>query len=202
MALLSNTNTVREMGSGQPFKQFALDYFDRGWLPLPLPPGEKSPPPKGYTGHYESPTLEVIERWIEEQPDRSNIGLRVPDGIIGVDIDAYKGKQGGASFGALTEALGVLPPTWSLSARADGLSGIRFFRVPFGKHWPGELAPDIQVIQYRHRYSVAYPSLHPKLHKMYRWYPPGAHINGTDWSSEIPDISGLTVLGSGWPESE
>lgn len=185
---------VLDLGSGQPFKQYAMEYFNRGWLPLPLPPGEKSPPPTGFTGHWRSPEIEDIEEWINTEHDRSNIGVRMPDGVIGIDVDAYSGKQGGASLQQLTAKWGPLPETWTLSARVDGLSGIRFFRIPGGKHWPGEVAPDIQVIQYRFRYAVAYPSLHPKIKKMYRWYAPGAPIDGRSWTPEIPDISGLSVL--------
>jgi hypothetical protein len=185
---------VIDLGSGQPFKQYALEYFQRGWLPLPLPAGEKSPPPLNFTGHHPSPQLEDVEGWISSVEDRANIGLRVPDGIIGIDVDAYAGKQGGAGLAALTEKFGTLPPAWTLSARADGISGIRFYRVPLGKHWPGEIAPDIQIIQYRHRYAVAWPSIHPKLKKMYRWYPPGAPINGKADTRIIPSIAHLTGI--------
>lgn len=188
---------IIDMGSGQPFKQYALEYVRRGWIPLPLPPGEKSPPPVNTTGHHPTPTVEKIEDWVADEAERSNIGLRVPDGVIGVDIDAYSGKMGGRSFGSLVDRWGTLPDTWTLSARSDGLSGIRFYRVPLGRHWPGELAPDIQIIQYRHRYVVAYPSVHPKIKKMYRWYAPGAPIDGKSWTSEIPDISGLTGIREG-----
>lgn len=187
---------VRDLGVKSPFMQYAMEYYEKGWIPLPLPPGEKSPPPKGTTGHYPSPTESQIEEWLESEPDRSNIGLRMPDGIIGIDVDAYAGKQGGASLGSLTERWGTLPPTWCLSARADGISGIRFYRIPLGKAWPGEVAPDVQVIQHRHRYSVAYPSLHPKIKKVYRWYAPEASIDGKSWSADIPDISSLTMLSS------
>lgn len=185
---------VSDMRSREPFKQFALDYWDRGWIPLPLPPGEKSPPPLRTTGHYAPPTREQVEEWLSTEPDGSNIGLRVADGILGIDVDAYGGKQGGQSLANLTERWGPLPPTWALSARVDGLSGIRFYRVPTGKQWPGEVAPDVQVIQHRHRYAVAYPSLHPSTKRTYKWYPPGAEIDGRSWTQEIPDISGLAFL--------
>lgn len=182
------------MRTREPFRQFAHDYWQRGWIPLPLPPGEKAPPPLNSTGHYPTPDLNQIDEWLMTEPDGSNIGLRMPDGVLGVDVDAYGGKQGGASLAELSLRWGDLPATWTLSARVDGLSGIRFYRVPGGKQWPGELAPDVQIIQYRHRYAVAYPSLHPKIKKTYKWYPPGAAINGRDWVREIPDISGLATL--------
>ncbi len=185
----------------EPFRQFAMEYWVRGWLPLPLPPGEKSPPPVGFTGHFRSPTEEDIEDWLSDQPDRANIGVRLPDGILGIDVDAYGGKLGGQTLGDLTERWGALPPTWTLSARSDGISGIRMYRVPVGKQWPGEVGPDIQIVQYRHRYAVAYPSIHPKLKRMYRWYPPGAAIDGKSFSEEIPDISRLSRLPSGEEEA-
>lgn len=168
-----------------------MDYFERGWQPLPLPPGEKSPPPSDATGHYPWASRDQVEAWLASHHERSNVGIRVPDGVIGIDIDAYKGKVGGASLGALVELWGDLPPTWTLSARADGLSGIRFYQVPHGKQWPGEFAKDVQVVQHRHRYAVAWPSIHPALHKMYRWYAPGSPIDGRSWTEEIPDITRL-----------
>lgn len=200
--LTSESGSVLDLGSGQPFKQFAVKYLEAGWLPLPLPPGEKSPPPRKFTGHHPSPVRDDIERWLDDQPDRSNIGIRVPDGVIGIDVDAYGGKQGGLSLAALTEAFGPLPPTWTLSARADGLSGIRFYTVPIGLAWPGEAAADIQVVQYRHRYAVAFPSIHPSLKKMYRWYEPEAPIDGQSFANGIPDISSLLPLGDGDDDDE
>jgi hypothetical protein len=185
---------VLDLPARAPFRQYAMEYLQRGWLPLPLPPGEKSPPPVGFTGHYRSPTADDIEEWLTTEPERCNIGLRLPDGIIGIDVDAYGGKLGGATLGDLVTRWGPLPDTWTLSARCDGLSGIRFYRVPVGKSWPGEVGPDIQVIQYRHRYAVAFPSIHPKLKKKYQWYAPGSPIDGRSFSSEIPDISGLSML--------
>lgn len=184
--------SVVDLRSGSPFKEFALQYWERGWYPLPLPPGEKAPPPQGFTGYHEPPGLEQIEAWLATEPDKANIGLRVPDGIIGIDVDAYSGKQGGAGLAELTEKFGALPPAWTLSARSDLISGIRFYRIPQGKHWPGEIAPDVQIVQFRYRFAVAYPSMHPKLRKIYKWYPPGAPIDGRNWTREIPDITGLT----------
>lgn len=199
------TAPVLDLGARQPFKQFALEYLTRGWLPLPLPPGEKAPPPKKSTGHYPNPTEEDVERWIASEEDRSNIGLRMPDGIIGIDVDAYAGKQGGQTLSVLTERWGNLPPTWTLTARADGLSGIRFFRIPEGLRWPGDLGADIEVIQHKHRYAVCFPSKHPKLKKIYRWYAPGKPTDGKSFSDEIPDLligsaDTMPFLPEGWLE--
>lgn len=180
------------MRHSSPFKEFALPYWERGWYPLPLPPGEKAPPPQGFTGYHPPPSLSTIEGWIATEPDKANIGLRVPDGIVGIDIDAYAGKQGGVGLQQLLEKFGPLPDAWTLSSRADGISGIRFFRCPTGKHWPGEIAPDVQIIQFRYRFAVAFPSLHPKIRKIYKWYEPGAPIDGRSWTRDIPDISALS----------
>lgn len=184
-------NVVSDMRSAHPFKDFALQYWERGWFPLPLPPGEKAPPPQGFTGYHAPPTLDDINGWIVSEPDAANIGVRVPDGLIGIDVDAYSGKQGGVGLADLTERFGDLPPAWTLSARSDGISGIRFYRIPTGKHWPGEIAPDVQIVQFRYRFAVAYPSLHPKIRKVYKWYEPGAPIDGRSWTRDIPDVRGL-----------
>jgi hypothetical protein len=170
-----------------------MEYWRKGWYPLPLPTGQKAPPPSGFTGYHPPPTLADVERWLETEDEKSNIGIRVPDGIIGIDVDAYPPKKGGASLQQLTERLGALPPSWTLSARADGISGIRFFTIPKGKHWPGDIAPDIQIVQFRYRFAVAAPSRHPKIQDgVYKWYPPGVPIDGRSWVPEIPDVTALT----------
>src|ERR1700731_4268610 len=54
-------------------------YRQAGWLaPLPFPPGEKHPPPKGYTG-YDGlwPDDGQIDRWARGYSRLSNLALRV-----------------------------------------------------------------------------------------------------------------------------
>lgn len=138
----SNLNGKRPYGTA------AKLYRDQGWLgTLPLPKGEKSSPPKGFTGGgRDHPSESQVAKWAKERPD-GNLALRlaevprefwpatlpikyadnIVDGweLIGIDVDDYKAKQGHAEYRALVEgktehgALGELPATAMSSARWD-----------------------------------------------------------------------------------
>lgn len=140
-------------------------------LPIGSRGGRKYPPPEGWTGHgAPMPSSSDVGAWIETHGDR-NIGLRLPPGVIGLDVDDYakdgETKHGGRELQRLVTAFGPLPPTWITSARSDGVSGIRLFRVPLeldGReiNWPGEAAPNIEIIQTGHRYALVWPSVNPE----------------------------------------
>src|SRR5215207_3238507 len=70
-------------------------YLSAGWPSvLPLPRGKKEPPPGGCTGRgTPMPTVERMRAWAEQHPD-GNVALRLPEGILAVDVDAYGGKPG------------------------------------------------------------------------------------------------------------
>lgn len=145
----------------------AAKYFDNGWLPFPLPAGKKAPPPKGRTGR---PSLNVTitrEQILAEaaQVPNGNIAIRMPVGIIGIDVDVYHG--GDVTLANLTKELGELPHTYMSTARTDG-SGIRLFKVPPGVEFIEGL-DGIEIIQPHHRYCVSWPSIHPDLGTEYRW---------------------------------
>lgn len=139
-------------------------------LPVGKRAGEKWPPPNGWTGHGAAyPSAVDIEAWIETHADR-NVALRMPPGVLGLDVDAYeKGGQlkgGAAELQRLEQQWGELPATWVSSAR-PAPSGIRWFRVPEqldGRpiNWPGEAAKGIEIIQAGHRYAVVWPSTNPE----------------------------------------
>lgn len=197
-------SNVQEIRSVKPWHSFAPLYYKAGWIPLPLPARKKASPPTGSTGKYPMPDAKMLKTWFTEYNPRGNIAIRVPDDVIGIDVDAYDKKVGARSLGVLEEELGALPATWTLTARADGVSGIRFFRVPPGLHWAGEPIDDVQIVQFHHRYAVAYPSVHPDTKKVYRWYPPGGLLNGAPLVTvehEIPSKSELPELPLGWVEA-
>jgi len=150
------------------------------------------------------PDKQKVMKWHKDYQANGNIALRMPDTVIGIDVDAYGEKVGRASFDELLADLGPLPDTWTLTARSDGVSGIRFFRVPGGLHWSGQPIADIQIIQNHHRYAVAYPSVHPDTKKIYLWYPPGTSLNGTPEGitvdNEIPLLSDLAKMPAPWVE--
>lgn len=150
------------------YGDFAKSYRLMGWPVFPLPDGEKSPPPKGRTGRDgRNASLEEIEREAAGQPD-ANIATRLCDGLIGIDVDAYDGKPGAATFAALIGECGDLPRTVITTSRDDGVSGIRIFRVPAGTELITKL-PGIEIVQAHHRYALVWPSTHDKTGKTYTW---------------------------------
>nr|WP_160112780.1 AAA family ATPase [Mycobacterium sp. 3519A] len=95
------------------------------------------------------------------------IGVRMPVGGVGLDVDGYDGKRGLSTLAEHEDRLGVLPPTWRVTARGfDCGSGIRLFRVPNG--WEGKAAlksgdggdGHIDLIQRHLRLMVVPPSYH------------------------------------------
>jgi len=145
-------------------------------LPIGKQPGRKYPPPSTFTGHGKpDPSGADIEAWLDGPEADRNIGLRLPAGVLGLDVDAYPGKRGGESLTALVAAHGPLPPTWITTARTDGVSGIRLFQVPthidgHEINWPGEAGKHIELIQHGHRYAVVWPSTNPEAgDATYEW---------------------------------
>jgi hypothetical protein len=84
----------------------------------------------GYAGR--DVTALDISKWIERWPN-AMIGLRLPKGVIGLDVDMYGEKIGRQTLRSLKEKYGPLPPTWVSTSRKDG-SGIRLYRVPEDTH--------------------------------------------------------------------
>lgn len=196
-----------------PYRETAIAYRKKHWAgTLPIPYGEKHPPPTGFTGHAAAyPASEQIQKWCEDGK-RYNICLRLAGvdeqcEVIGIDVDHYisgeKDKKGGDQIAALEEQLGKLPPTWISTARHDGISGIRYYRVPRGLGFRGKVDKDIECIQKGHRFAVVYPSKHPNG-QIYRWYWSEKYLNseggdsGKSGGGEIPDARELPLLPESW----
>lgn len=181
-----------------PYAQAWETYQDLGWQGvLPLPERKKANPPRGFTGAGGAwPTYADCWSWADDpQLEDGNVALRLPDGIIGIDVDAYDGKPGGQTLDAAEQQWGGLPATWRTTSRDDGVSGIRLYRAPTGLAWPGEVGPGIEVIQERHRYAVAPPSIHPEG-RTYRWVNPhGATSTVPPAPDALPDLPGAWVAG-------
>lgn len=176
---------------------------------MPLQPKKKSPPPDGFTGwgHNSSKINDAqVQKWIGEKSPQSNIALRSRRDHMGIDVDAYKGS-GEDTYSRIVADMGPLPATWVSSARDDGASGIRHYRLPEGAEelaWPGKIGDGIETVHYGHRYTVAPPSVHPEKDEfnqpqIYRWYAPGEDPVGFG-SSDIPRFEDLTELPMEWVE--
>lgn len=213
------------MGLAVSFSDVAAPWRAAGWIgTIPLPHKAKNPPPTGWTGRSAGfPDDEQIRAWDDNPAYRCpNIGLHlgwtvVIDGIeyevVGIDVDHYfdgdKRKLGGDQLAELEQQLGALPPTWVSTARArnddgtdrdDWVSGIRFYLVPRGLAFRGQVAKDIEVIQKNHRFAAVWPSFNPKTSTTYRLYSPtqwaehGQAVNG----DAIPQPSALPMLPARW----
>jgi bifunctional DNA primase/polymerase-like protein len=170
-------------------------YLRQGWTGvLPLPPGRKELRLIGYTGwDGVDPSPDRVARWVAEMPC-SNIGLRMPDGVVGLDVDHYGNYRGGDTMTALAARLGPLPLTVTSSSRAprDTVSGIRFYRVPPGRRWvdPGT---GVQIIYRAWRYAVVWPSVHPEG-RTYQFYSPdGVLMTGPPAVGDLPELPAAWV---------
>lgn len=171
------------------FASAAPIYRSLGWAgTLPLPAGQKSNPPDGYTGGAGvDPDDAMVAAWSGNGYAAGNIALRMPDDVVGLDIDAYDAwrprrdpatgavswgwvrKRGAETLGRLEAALGPLPATYRSSAR-PAPSGVRLYRVPAGMVITESNIPgDIEVLRRGHRYMVAPPSINPETSTAYGW---------------------------------
>ena len=182
-----------------PLHQLLHTYHRAGWHPLPLPPRAKTPPPAGYTGvHGADATPEDLAAWGARYPADSNIGLRMPDGVVGIDVDSYDDKPGAATLAGLVAKLGPLPPTWLSTSRGGpdgpGTSAIALYRVPPGLVARSLGGEGIEIVQHRHRYAVVSPSVHPSG-RVYRWFTPEG-VRPAD--GVVPAVADLPELPEPW----
>ena len=175
----------------------AFDTYHRlGWPVLPIPHGEKDPPPTGYTGRTGAmPSYADMQAWSENKPD-ANLAIRLPRTVIGIDVDDWGGKNGGATFAEAEKRWGKLPVSYYSTSRSDGVSRIRLFRIPEGIElvqgigFPELNLGGIEVCQFHHRYVLCAPSINPDTGNVYRWY---AEIDGSvmDQPPALDDIPDL-----------
>jgi hypothetical protein len=176
------------------FKELAPTFWHAGWRGiLPLPAGQKAPIPRGYTGQRgQDPTLDQIKQWSVSHPD-GNVALRLPTNMVGVDVDCYDKKRGDLTIQNAENEHGSLPKTWQITSRDPKISGIRLFSVPDGLRWKGEIGPDVDLVQRRHRFVVAPGSIHPKTGNTYRWYTPEGNVSTTP-----PNVDDISPLPDAW----
>lgn len=203
--------TIAQNPTPPVFAEHVADYALAGWpCILPVPPETKSPPPVGFTGAEGRDTDPLtLVGWAKTHAAWS-IALRLPDGVIGIDVDQYvKGgvqKRGAETLRHYLQLWGPLPATWTSTAREpDGPSRIYLYRVPAQRyatklqatHTAGPLAGhvtgDIEVIQRHHRYAVVWPSVHEKIGRTYTWYDPSGRPSPTP-----PKPEELAELPAAW----
>jgi len=177
-----------------PYGEAAELYRNAGWQGV-LPIVGKRMAPTGYTGYNGAwPTDAVIDDWVNVR-GTDNIGLRMPDDIIGIDVDAYDGRKGLETIEWWESQLDcVLPLSPRSSARTDG-SGIRFFRVPPGLNWKSDLGTgsNVEIIRFGHRFAMVWPSVHPDINETYKWLAPDNTV-----LDDIPGLGEFPALPDEW----
>jgi bifunctional DNA primase/polymerase-like protein len=188
--------------SAGPFKTGLPYYLDAGWLDLvPIIRGgnaDKHPAVPGRTGrNAKRASDEALRSWARKFA-AYNIAIVLPMYVLGLDVDHYGDKRGGDTLEALSKWLGPLPLTAVSTARDDGISGIRLFRIPASyliMNWRGVAGPDIDVITWYERYVICAPSVHA-TGRQYRWFMRG--LDGEPGGVPCPDE--LPMLPEAWCE--
>ncbi|WP_291313714.1 bifunctional DNA primase/polymerase [Corynebacterium sp. UBA2622] len=165
-------------------------YFECGWAPFPLPAGKKFPPAGEVTGRNRKDNDFLKELW-KNPVDNANVGLRIPDGVIGLDIDNYANKSGAKTRESLEIEYGALPPTfYNTRHGARSKSRHLFFQVPKGVEFK-QLGGGIDILQPHHRYAVAAPSTFNG--DAYKWYD-----TQDEEMSTPPKVADLPALPDRW----
>lgn len=173
-----------------PFHTAAEDYYQAGFLPIPLPAGKKFPPPKGVPNDVDY-NESLLEEWLSDSRLR-NIGAIVPDGVVVFDVD---GPPGIEALAELESRLGALPKTWC-SFRGDPQRYHLWFLCPANLRWPGKLGTGLDIIYRHYRYMVCPPSIHPDGGQ-YRW----ANLRGDSLrvsNGYLPGIEEFSDLPEAW----
>ena len=135
------------------------NYREKGWPgilpthPLTAKKGAgKSPAISGYHGKTNANKYLTDSQLIQLEKrfsDGTNICLRLPTDIIGIDLDLYKSEEHKAEFIRFVEKHGDMPNTWRSSSKPDSdesnhmrRSGIYLFRLPEDQAIPGD--PSLQ----------------------------------------------------------
>lgn len=159
-------------------------YRNLGWsvvAPSKTSPDSKKPAEVIFNvfGREGSATPAQMDYWEENFSER-NCLLKMPTGIIGIDVDHYwKRRKDGSweqkkGYDYLLEdivRIGDLPSTFSSTSRgASQPSRIHFFTVEVGIEFATQPYPDVELIQCHHRYACVWPSIHPDTGGQYKWY--------------------------------
>jgi P4 family phage/plasmid primase-like protien len=197
--MTGKTRQRRAQSNAQsPFHLAAVDYLEAGYLPIPIPVGQKYPPPQG-TPNEVVVDREQVDRWLageyvhsgESKVDSrpKNIGSIVPDGVVVLDID---GEPGIETLTELEAQYGELPDTW-LAYRGDPERYHLWFTCPKELVWPGKLGAGLDIIYRHYRYVVLPPSIHPDGSN-YRW----SNTSGDRFDTFFPAIVDLPKLPRQW----
>ena len=167
--------------------------------------GECGRPGHGVLDATDDP--QVVARWWAGTYKGANIGARVPESVMVVDVDPRSG--GAESLAALVAEHGPLPETLTVeSGRGDGGTH-RYYRAPDARVTSRHLGDGIDL-KTSAGYCVVPPSIHPDTGKPYRWLVEAPIAAPPEWLLELVvprpkpvpvaadrPRSGLSVVGGG-----
>jgi hypothetical protein len=166
--LLREAHAIRALGAAvvnaTDIGAYAVEYALHGWQIFPL--RGKIPAIAGGRGVLDATTdLARIAAWWGGRYRGANIGAKVPQSMIVIDIDPRHG--GAETVAALEDRHGPLPTTLTtVSGRGDGGQHL-FYRRPPGKLSAARLGPGIDL-KTSSGYVVMPPSVHPDSGRPYR----------------------------------
>jgi len=187
-----------EQPSSDDLLRAGISLAEHGWEVTLTPESKKFPPVPGTTGKGDHSRLSSADMATWMGDGYGNLGIVMPAGVIGLDVDHYTSasgvqKRGGDAIDALEQCAGALPATWRSTSRDDdGVSGIRFYRLPGGlegreaEGFGGGL-PAVEFIRCEHRYAIVAPSIHDSG-RPYRWHTP----DGGDTAPAVDDLPYLS----------
>ena len=151
------------MNAHNTLRDAAVEYAQHHWPVFPL--RGKLPAIAGGRGVLDATTdVATVTAWWNRYRG-ANIGGRVPESMVVLDIDPRHG--GGWSLGELERIHGRLPDTlMTISGRGDGGRHL-FFRRPRGKLSFKRLGPGIDI-KTSTGYVVLAPSIHPETGRPYQ----------------------------------
>lgn len=165
--------------------------------PLPIPFRRKEYPPTGYTGRKGiRPSGPDLEEWRAHRGS-DNIAVRLAEDVVGIDVDAYDGKQGAATVSSFEAEYGALPPTYRITSRPDNVSGIGLYRLPEGADETdlADMGPGVEVIRHSFRYVMAGGSVHPEGRTYAYVAPDGARSPTPPHRDDLPTLAPAQVAG-------
>lgn len=112
---------------------YALELAQRGFYVFPIQEGCKTPPltkwHKGGPGERATTDPEIIRGWWTKWP-KANIGIATePSGLLVVDVDVKKGKEGEWAYCMLDGVLGSAPWPKTLQAHTPSGGWHDYFKV-------------------------------------------------------------------------
>lgn len=168
---LRHTREATRVNPRSPTHAAALEYASRGWAVFPLTPGAKEP--IGGHGHLNATTdVERIDAWWSQNPSY-NVGISLaPSGLVVLDIDVGKKKDGTRKQGreSLAKIEHELTPTLLAETGRGGMHAV-YSR-------PADVAPSRQIgiidkesglDLLGEGYIVAAPSFLAESQRYYRW---------------------------------